>query len=51
MNSEDPPLQEPQGWPDDIWRRGNAILAEIDRIPDLPEPFDPLEWDENGLPI
>ena len=25
-------------------------LAEIDRVPDLPESFDPLEWDKRGLP-
>jgi hypothetical protein len=30
--------------------RMDAILAQIDRIPDLPEPFDPLDWDESGLP-
>jgi hypothetical protein len=30
--------------------RMDAILAQIDRIPDLPEPFDPLDWDEPGLP-
>jgi hypothetical protein len=35
--------------PDD-WDRLNAILAQIDRIPDLPEPFDALDWDEHGLP-
>ena len=27
-----------------------AILEQIDRIPDLHEAFDPLEWDANGLP-
>jgi hypothetical protein len=30
--------------------RFDAILAQIDRIPDLPAPFDPLDWDEHGLP-
>ena len=30
--------------------RLDAILDQIDRIPDLPEPFDPLDWDEHGLP-
>ena len=30
--------------------RFDAILDQIDRIPDLPEPFDPLAWDEHGLP-
>ena len=32
------------------WQRLNAILAQIDRIPDLPERLDPLDWDEQGLP-
>jgi hypothetical protein len=32
------------------WERLNAILAQIDRIPNLPEPLDPLDWDERGLP-
>ena len=27
-----------------------ALLAQIDRIPDRPDVFDPLEWDANGLP-
>lgn len=30
--------------------RIDAILAQIDRIPDRPDAFDPLEWDEIGLP-
>jgi hypothetical protein len=34
----------------DAWRRLDAILDQIDRIPDLPAPFDPLDWDEQGLP-
>ena len=32
------------------WTRLDAILAQLDRVPDLPRPFDPLEWDEHGLP-
>jgi prevent-host-death family protein len=28
-----------------------AILAEMDKLPVRPDAFDPLEWDENGLPI
>lgn len=36
---------------EELRRRVNAILAEIDSIPDRPDAFDPLEWDENGLPI
>ena len=34
----------------DAWDRMDAILAQLDRIPDLPAPFDPLEWGEHGLP-
>lgn len=30
--------------------RIDAILAQIDRIPDRPDAFDPLEWDDVGLP-
>jgi hypothetical protein len=34
----------------DAWERLDAILGQIDRIPDLPGPFDPLDWDRRGLP-
>jgi hypothetical protein len=34
----------------DAWARLDAILAQIDRVPDLPEPLDPLDWDAHGLP-
>ena len=27
-----------------------ALLAQLDRIPDRPDAFDPLEWDQHGLP-
>ena len=27
-----------------------ALLAQLDRIPERAEAFDPLEWDEHGLP-
>jgi antitoxin VapB len=27
-----------------------ALLAQLDRIPDRTDGFDPLAWDENGLP-
>ncbi|HXZ17698.1 MAG TPA: type II toxin-antitoxin system VapB family antitoxin [Roseiarcus sp.] len=27
-----------------------AILAQLDRVPDRADAFDPLEWDEQGLP-
>ncbi len=36
--------------PDDVWERFDAILGQIDRIPDLPGGAEPLEWDEHGLP-
>jgi antitoxin VapB len=36
--------------PGDAWERFDAILAQIDRIPEVPGSFDPLEWDEHGLP-
>ena len=35
---------------ENIRRRMRVILGQIDRTPDLPAPFDPLEWDEHGLP-
>jgi prevent-host-death family protein len=31
--------------------RIDALLAKMDKIPKRPDAFDPLEWDENGLPI
>ena len=31
-------------------RRMAAILEQIDRVPDRPDAFDPLEWDSNSLP-
>jgi hypothetical protein len=34
----------------DSWVRLDAILGQIDRVPDLPEPLDPLDWDQRGLP-
>ena len=36
--------------PGDAWERFDAILEQIDRIPELPAGPDPLEWDEHGLP-
>ncbi len=27
-----------------------ALLAQLDRIPDREDAFDPLQWDEQGLP-
>ena len=32
-------------------RKLDALLAEIDRLPINRDAADPLEWDENGLPI
>jgi len=34
----------------EAWRRMDAILAQIDRVPDVANPINPLEWDEHGLP-
>jgi len=30
--------------------RMTALLAQLDRIPDRPDAFDPLAWDAQGLP-
>lgn len=27
-----------------------ALLAQLDRVPDRPDTYDPLQWDEHGLP-
>jgi hypothetical protein len=32
-------------------RRLDALIAEADRIPKIANPVEPIEWDENGLPI
>lgn len=34
----------------DKLERMAALLAQLDRIPERPDAFDPLEWDEHGLP-
>jgi hypothetical protein len=34
----------------DAWRRLDAILAQLDRVPDLDTPMNRLDWDEHGLP-
>ena len=39
-------LDQPTG----VWGQFDAILAQIDQVPDVPDAFDPLEWDEHGLP-
>lgn len=33
-----------------VWERFDAILAQIDRIPEASPKANPLEWDEVGLP-
>lgn len=35
---------------DDAWHRFDALLEQLDQVPDIERPFDPLEWDELGLP-
>jgi antitoxin VapB len=30
--------------------RLEALLAQLDRIADRPDAFDPVQWDERGLP-
>ncbi len=30
--------------------RTEALLAQLDRIVERPDAFDPMEWDEHGLP-
>ena len=39
-------LDQPPG----VWEQFDAILVQIDQVPDLPTAFDPLEWEEHGLP-
>ncbi len=34
----------------EAWARLDAILAQLDRVPDLSAPTDPLDWDAHGLP-
>ncbi len=33
-----------------VVERMAALLAQIDRVPDRADAFDPLEWDAQGLP-
>ena len=42
-------LSETAG-PADADERMAALLAQLDRIPDRPDAFDPLAWDSHGLP-
>lgn len=30
--------------------RWSSILEQLHALPDRPDAFDPLQWDENGLP-
>jgi hypothetical protein len=45
-----PTAQTTGGNQADPWRRLDAILAQLDRVPDLATPADTLDWDEHGLP-
>ena len=45
-----PQASEPPAHSRDARARLDAILAQLDRIPDLPAATDPLSWDEHGLP-
>jgi len=33
-----------------VAERIDALLAQLDLVPDRPDANDPLEWDERGLP-
>ena len=35
---------------DGVHARALTLLAQLDRIPDRADSFDPLTWDEQGLP-
>jgi len=35
---------------DDPGDRMSALMEQFDRIPDRGDAFDPLVWDENGIP-
>lgn len=42
--------RQPERSHQDTMARFDAILAQLDRIPDRPDAFEALEWDEHGLP-
>ena len=44
------PLAIPRAATEPGLARLDAVLAQLDRIPDAPAPFQPLAWDEHGLP-
>lgn len=33
-----------------VTSRMGALLAQLDRVPDRDDAFDPMEWDARGLP-
>ena len=37
--------------PAPVFDRVRELLAKLDAIPDRPDAHDPLEWDEDGLPV
>jgi antitoxin VapB len=41
--------RSPDAW-ERAWEQFDDILVQLDQVPDLPNGFDPLEWDEHGLP-
>jgi antitoxin VapB len=43
-------VEQNVGRPAGVWEQFDAILAQIDQIPDVTDAFDPLDWDEHGLP-
>ena len=42
-------LHETQGG-QEAAERFEALLAQLDRIPDRADRFDPMQWDDQGLP-
>ena len=42
--------EQPFADPNGAWKRFDALLAQFDQIPDRPDAFNPLDWDEQGLP-
>ena len=43
-------LTEPDRYRDKSHARALTLLAQLDRIPDRADSFDPLAWDEQGSP-
>jgi antitoxin VapB len=42
--------EEIVGGSNDPWTQMQALLDQIDRVPEIASQFEPLEWDEHGLP-